>query len=82
LAAVASKYKDLQELGVELLSISVDSHFEHKMWQDNELSKMVDGGVPFPMLSESDAEFAENSHLWMGTNYSSGSALAIFLPSS
>lgn len=52
MAAVASKYKDLQELGVEMLSISVDSHFVHKMWQDNELSKMVEGGVPFPMLSD------------------------------
>lgn len=38
---------------MELLSISVDSHFIHKMWQDNELSKMVEGGVPFPMLSDS-----------------------------
>mgnify|MGYP006301011191 FL=1 len=26
--------------------------FVHKMWNDNELSKMVDGGVPFPMLSD------------------------------
>ncbi len=33
--------------------MSVDSHFVHKMWQDNELSKMVDGGVPFPMVSDS-----------------------------
>jgi len=33
--------------------VSVDSHFVHKMWQDNELSKMVDGGVPFPMVSDS-----------------------------
>lgn len=32
--------------------MSVDSHFVHKMWQDNELSRMVDGGVPFPMLSD------------------------------
>ncbi len=32
--------------------MSVDSHFVHKMWQDHELSKMVDGGVPFPMLSD------------------------------
>ena len=32
--------------------MSVDSHFVHKMWQDNELSKMVEGGVPFPMLSD------------------------------
>ena len=35
-----------------MLSISVDSHFVHKMWQDNELSKMVEGGVRFPMLSD------------------------------
>ncbi len=26
--------------------------FVHKMWDDNELSKMVKGGVPFPMLSD------------------------------
>jgi len=26
--------------------------FVHKMWDDHELSKMVDGGVPFPMLSD------------------------------
>jgi alkyl hydroperoxide reductase subunit AhpC len=24
----------------------------HKMWNDDELSKMVEGGVPFPMLSD------------------------------
>ena len=32
--------------------MSVDSHFVHKMWQEKELSKMVKGGVPFPMLSD------------------------------
>ena len=32
--------------------MSVDSVFTHKMWNDNELSKMVKGGVPFPMLSD------------------------------
>jgi len=32
--------------------MSIDSMFVHKMWDDNELSKMVDGGVPFPMLSD------------------------------
>ena len=35
------------------MSVSVDSRFVHKMWQEHELSKMVDGGVPFPMLSDS-----------------------------
>jgi len=33
--------------------MSIDSIFVHKMWNDNELSKMVQGGVPFPMLSDS-----------------------------
>ena len=34
------------------LAMSTDSRFVHKMWQEEELSKMVDGGVPFPMLSD------------------------------
>jgi alkyl hydroperoxide reductase subunit AhpC len=52
LAAVATKYKELKKLGVEMLSVSVDSHFVHKIWQEEELSKMVKGGVPFPMISD------------------------------
>lgn len=32
--------------------MSIDSVFVHKIWNDNEISKMVDGGVPFPMLSD------------------------------
>ena len=39
-------------MGVEILSVSVDSVFVHKIWQEEELSKMVEGGVPFPMLSD------------------------------
>jgi peroxiredoxin (alkyl hydroperoxide reductase subunit C) len=35
-----------------MLAMSIDSMFVHKMWDDNELSKMVDGGIPFPMLSD------------------------------
>ena len=37
---------------MEVLSMSMDSMFVHKMWNDKELSKMVEGGVPFPMLSD------------------------------
>lgn len=32
--------------------MSVDSVFVHKMWNDNELSKMVNKDIPFPMLSD------------------------------
>lgn len=44
---------------MELLSVSIDSMFTHKMWNDNELSKMVDGGVPFPMLSDAGGEIGK-----------------------
>lgn len=53
MSAVADKYSQLQEMGVEVLSASVDSVFVHKMWNDKEISKMVDGGVPFHMISDS-----------------------------
>ena len=32
--------------------MSMDSEFTHKVWQESELSKMVDGGIPFPMLAD------------------------------
>ena len=38
---------------MQVLSASTDSHFTHKIWQEEELSKMVPGGVPWPMLSDS-----------------------------
>ncbi len=37
---------------MEVLSISVDSIYTHKIWDETELSKMVKGGIPFPMLSD------------------------------
>jgi len=51
-SAVADKYPVLQKLGVQVISVSVDSHFVHKMWNDHELTKMVDGGVPFHMAAD------------------------------
>ena len=37
-----------------MLSVSVDSIYVHKMWNDYELSKMVNKEMPFPMLSDQD----------------------------
>jgi alkyl hydroperoxide reductase subunit AhpC len=44
---------------VEVLSMSVDSMFVHKMWNDHELSKMVKGGVPYRMLSDGGGKVGE-----------------------
>jgi len=30
----------------------VDSQFVHKIWNEEELGKMVKGGIPFPMVSD------------------------------
>lgn len=59
MSAVADKYGAFQKLGVEVLSMSVDSVFVHKMWNETELSKMVEGGVPFPMLSDGGGKVGE-----------------------
>jgi alkyl hydroperoxide reductase subunit AhpC len=52
LSAVADKASEFEKLGVQVLSCSTDSRFVHKIWQEQELSKMVEGGVTFPMLSD------------------------------
>ena len=52
MSAVAYRYDEIKALGVQVLAMSTDSRFVHKIWQENELSKMVPGGVPFPILSD------------------------------
>jgi peroxiredoxin (alkyl hydroperoxide reductase subunit C) len=63
-SAVADKYSELQALGVDVMSVSVDSHFVHKMWNENELTKMVDGGVPFPMVSDQAGNIGRAYGVW------------------
>ena len=64
MSAVADNYSKLQELGVEVFSVSVDSHFVHKMWNDHELVKMVEGGVPFPMVSDQAGNVGRAYGVW------------------
>jgi len=52
LSTVADNYSKLQELGVEVIAMSADSHFVHKIWDEEELQKMVDGGIPFMMAAD------------------------------
>jgi peroxiredoxin (alkyl hydroperoxide reductase subunit C) len=51
-SAVAVKYDELQDLGVEVIAVSVDSQFVHKVWNDQELSKMAKKDIPFHMASD------------------------------
>jgi peroxiredoxin (alkyl hydroperoxide reductase subunit C) len=49
---------------VEVISVSVDSHFVHKMWNDHELCKMVEGGVPFHMASDQAGNVGRAYGVW------------------
>ena len=37
----------------------MDSIFVHKMWNDHELSKMINKNIPFPMLSDQDGSIGK-----------------------
>jgi alkyl hydroperoxide reductase subunit AhpC len=42
-----------------VLSVSVDSIYVHKMWNDYELLKMINKDMPFPMLSDQDGSIGK-----------------------
>ncbi len=60
MAAVAAKYPEFKDMGVEVLSVSVDSVFVHKIWNDNELSKMIGHDIPFMMCSDQDGSIGRD----------------------
>ncbi len=51
-AVVAAKFEEFNKLGVQVLGISMDSVFVHKMWDEQELSKSSGAKLPFPLLSD------------------------------
>jgi len=56
MAAVAVKYPAFRELGAEVLTVSVDSVTTHKEWHEKELSRMVEGGALYPMISDPEGK--------------------------
>lgn len=58
MAAVAAKIKEFEEIDTQVLSCSVDSVYTHKVWNDQELSKMS-GQIPFPMMSDQNGEIGK-----------------------
>ncbi|WP_281500775.1 alkyl hydroperoxide reductase subunit C [Kordiimonas marina] len=46
---MANQYEELQKLGVEVYSVSTDTHFCHKAWHD---SSDAIGKIKFPMLGD------------------------------
>jgi peroxiredoxin len=49
LGDLAGKYAQLKEMGVEVYSVSTDTHFTHKAWHD---SSPTIKNIKFPMLAD------------------------------
>ena len=49
LVDVAEKYEQFKAMGVEVYSVSTDSHFVHKAWHDH--SERI-GKIAYPMLAD------------------------------
>jgi alkyl hydroperoxide reductase subunit AhpC len=59
LAMLAEAYGEFTKIGAEVLSVSCDSVYSSKAWHEEELSKMVTGGIPFPMLADQGGEIGK-----------------------
>ena len=57
LGDMADKYAEFQKLGVEVYSVSTDTHFTHKAWHDtSETIKKI----KFPMLADPTGHLAQS----------------------
>ncbi|MCB5364053.1 peroxiredoxin [Pusillimonas sp. CC-YST705] len=54
---LAENYAEFQKLGVEIYSVSTDTHFSHKAWHD---TSAAIGKVNYPMLADPTHVLARN----------------------
>ncbi|MCD9033670.1 alkyl hydroperoxide reductase subunit C [Luteimonas sp. Y-2-2-4F] len=54
---LANQYEDFKKLGVEIYSVSTDTHFSHKAWHDT--SDAI-GKIQFPMIGDPTATITRN----------------------
>jgi peroxiredoxin len=57
LGDVADKYEELQKLGVEVFSVSTDTHFTHKAWHD---SSETIGKINYYMVGDQTGTITNN----------------------
>jgi NADH-dependent peroxiredoxin subunit C len=57
LGDLADNYAEFQRLGVEIYSVSTDTHFTHKAWHDT--SDTI-GKIEYPMIADPTGEITRN----------------------
>ena len=62
LVDMAEKYEQFKSMGVEIYSVSTDSHFVHKAWHDT--SKRIQK-IQYPMLADPTATLAKDLDVYI-----------------
>src|SRR5690554_3927961 len=57
LGDLADNYEEFKRLGVEIYSVSTDTHFTHKAWHD---SSETIGKIQYPMLGDATGTISRN----------------------
>ena len=57
LADLADHYQEFQQRGVEIYSVSTDTHFSHKAWHDSSDSI---GKIQYPMIGDPTGDITRN----------------------
>ena len=57
LGDLADNYAEFQKLGVEIYSVSTDTHFTHKAWHD---SSETIGKIHYPMIGDPTGQITRN----------------------
>ena len=57
LGDLADQYEELKAMGVEVLSVSTDTHFTHKAWAD---ATETIGKIRFPMIGDPTGQITRN----------------------
>lgn len=52
--AMSARTPKLQKLGVEVIGVSVDSHFTHNAWRNTDINEGGIGAVKFPLVADMD----------------------------
>jgi peroxiredoxin (alkyl hydroperoxide reductase subunit C) len=58
--AFNNRLKDFKDRGVEVIAVSVDSHFTHLAWKNTEVDKGGIGNVQFPMVADLTKQIARD----------------------
>jgi len=69
LGDMADHYEELQKLGVEVYSVSTDTHFVHKAW--HEASETI-GKITYPMLADPSGNISRNFGVMRGQEFDDG----------